>query len=658
MVESSMSRSPSGAAAEPSWQECVQLLERLPGLPLEQRLGDLERLLRNSSPSIRDRALRMGAALLPESTLIDYLRNDADGVLRNAGLEMLKLRGLRSFSLAVTLLRDPDYDVALQAVLLLDHFKDPRALEPLRAQLRHEDPNIVQATIVAIGQLGDARAIPDLLPFLEAETWVQVAAVEALGDIRSPVAVVPLARLLTDLMVGPIAAEALARIGGVRAFRCLAQHWLRFENELDAESAVGLLAHVLEGLPRFPAPLPGLRAALARYLDDSTSRVRLVAARGLLALGPGTEDYPALDLVAAAHPDSTLLPACLSERRDLIGRLLESEQPLKGWGFQLTARFPRAAPIELVLEALSGLAPTDTLHAVIRALKKVRGADLAEGLLEFYLGLPVERRPLLVPVLVAHKTRLRKVLRQRTDIATEDQLVLAALLGEEPDKVAEEVCQLSDAARVSVLSQLLGRDAVLRRLPWAEWLEAKPEVYRELAAHVAVEAELRELIPVLRQQLRRLPSPELVRAMGDLRDPESVPLLIELLERPESRVYEPVVLESLGRIGGSAARAALRRAVERADEMAARARMAYKALADCAEDEDEPFFRRAVDHPDWYVRLACAGVMGVFPRAENLSALAQLAADPVPIVAHRAMSFIEPGRVTGARSSGPPAAGT
>ncbi len=630
------------SSLEPSWQECVELLEQLPSMPLSDRLTAIERLLRNSSPGIRGRALRMGSALLPESTLVTYLRNDADGVLRNAGLEMLKMRGLQSFSLSVSLLRDPDYDVALQAVLLLDHFKDPRALESLRAQLRHEDPNVVQAAIMAIGHLGDARAIPDLLPFLEAETWVQAASVEALGDIRSPVAVVPLSRLLTDLMVGPLAAEALARIGGARAFRSLATHWLRFEKELDTETSLGLLAHVLEGLPRFPAPVDGLRASLAHHLEHEQPRIQLAAARCLLSLGPGSEDYEALDLVAQARQDSTLLPACLTERRDLIGRLLESDPPMRDWGFQLTSRFPRSAPIEQVLEALSGLAPTDTLHSVIRALQKVRGTDLAEGLLDFYLTLPAERRPLLVPVLVAHKSRMRRALKSRPDVSEQAELVLSAQLGEDTDVVIERIEALDDDGRVRVLTQLLDREAVLRRLPWSRWLHERPEVYRELAAHVAVEANLVELLPTLRDQLQRSPSPDLVRAMGDLEDRQSVDLLVDLLENADSEIYEPVVMESLGRIGGPEARGALRRAVERCDEEGPRARMAYRALSKCAEEEDEQVFRQAVGHADWNVRLSCAEVMGRFPRPENLSALAQLAADPIPIVAHRAMSFIEP----------------
>ncbi len=162
---------------ETTWQECIELLDRLPSMPIEERIEAIERLIRNPSPGIRSRSLRMGAAAIPDERLKEYLRSDADDVLRNAGLEMLKMRGNRGFSLTLMLLKDDDPDVVLQAVIVLNHLRDPRALEPLRSALHHPDPNVVQEAIVAIGQIGDARAIPDLIGFLDADSWLQMAAV-------------------------------------------------------------------------------------------------------------------------------------------------------------------------------------------------------------------------------------------------------------------------------------------------------------------------------------------------------------------------------------------------------------------------------------------------------------------------------------------------
>jgi HEAT repeat protein len=625
-------------AAEPSWQESIELLDQLPGLPLEERVEVIERLVRNSSPGIRGRALRMGAAVLSDDVLTSYLRNDGDGVIRNSGLEMLKMRGNKGFALAVQLLSDPDFDVALQAVLILDHIKDPRALEPLRAQLRHSDPNVVQAVITAIGQLGDARTIPDLLPFLKADSWLQIAAVEALGDIRSPVAVDALQALLTDLIIGPIAAEALARIGGPQAFRCLAEHWLRFQQELDAETTLGLLAHILEGLEVTPAPVPGFLDSLVENLDHEQTEVQLAVGRCLLVLGPGDQDARCLALLVTHTQHNTLLPACLARRTDLLPGLLAAPDVRRAWGFLLCSRYPNAVPVAELAAALSPPLETGWLELIVEALEEIREREVSEALLNLYLALPPERRGDLTPLFRKHQEHLRSILEERDDLPLDGQLVLAALLGEPSESVVRRIEALNQQDRLRVIGQLSDQEAVVRRLPWARWLAEKPEVYASLAAEVAVEAGLRDLLPPLRVRLAESPSPELIRAMGELGDRESVPIMVEILH--SGRVeFEPVILESLGRIGGPEVRQALREAASTED--AGRARIAYKALSLCATEDDDAFFRQAVNHNDWYIRLACADVLGRFQRPENLAVLAQLAADPVPIVAQRALSFLE-----------------
>src|SRR4029453_2930720 len=94
--------------AEPSWEECMELLDQLPALPTEARVAAIERLIRNSSPVIRDRGRGTAPAVVSDERLESYLREEADDVLRNAGLEMLKMRGPRAPGLAVRPLRRKD----------------------------------------------------------------------------------------------------------------------------------------------------------------------------------------------------------------------------------------------------------------------------------------------------------------------------------------------------------------------------------------------------------------------------------------------------------------------------------------------------------------------------------------------------------------------
>ncbi len=617
----------------------MELLEKLPSLSLEERAEAIETLVRNPSPGVRGQALQVGAAILPEETLIEYMRSDADAVHRNAATEILKIRGSRSFQLAVDLLADEDPDVVLQAVLILDHLKDPRALEALRGALHHANPNVAQAAIVAVGRLGDARAIPDLLPFLESDTWLRVAAIQALGDIRSPAAVEPLSALLTDLMSGPLVIEALARIGGEEAYRALSEHWLRFQDELDTETTIGFLAHVIEGLPEPPPPGPELRQSLAERLRDPYRAVRLSAARCLLALGPGPEDAEALHLLAESQREgSTILPSCLARRTDLADSLLERSGAWRFWGFLSAAKHPGSASPESLARALTRDEPVESLDAIIEALREVRSPVVASALLDFYLGLPIEERAELEPILEEQRDYLSEVVKQRTDLPETERLVVQALLGEPAEGIVARIVELDPTERVEVISRLEGHPEIVRQLPWTTWLEEKPERYAELAAQSAIASGSRELLPTLRSLLERFPGPHLVRAAGELGDREAVPTLIKLLDAKKPLIFV-LIIENLGKIGGPDARHQLQ-ALASAEDVKI-ARLAYKALASCATEEDDEFFRQAIDHHDWLVRLACVEALGRFTRQRNMAALAQLAADPVAAVAERAASALE-----------------
>jgi HEAT repeat protein len=626
----------------PSWDECVEILERLPSMPFDSRVEALERLVRNPSPGIREQALRIGASVLPEARVTEYLRDPADAVLRSAGSEIFRLRGGRSLPAVLRLLRDADPDVALQAVLILDRLRDPRALEPLHAILGHADPNIQQEAILAVGHLGDARSIPHLLPFLAADLWVQMAAVQALGDLRAPAAVPHLAARLTDPMVGSLAAEALARIGGEAAFRALAAHWPAGGVEIEDETMLGLLAHVLEGLqrPEEVGALPGgFREALAARLHDRSAEVRTAAARCLVVLGPSPWDAGALEALADARPVTSVRPSALARRRDLIALLLDAEGEPRAWGFQLASSFPEDVPAAAFLAATAqAVERREQLPHLLQALEKVRVPGLGEALLDLYLQLPAASREAFGPALEAHRDEVKGALGARPDVDEADRVVLSAFLGLPVDEVVLAILELAPSFRPGVISRLMRIDGMAPLLPWDDWLEEAPELYSAPAAEAAVRCGMTELLPALRARAAVAPSTPLIRALGVLGDREAVPVLARCLEGSEE--LREAVLESLGRIGGPEARGVLRSALPSLG-MGTEARAVYKALAACVGPGDDVLFRSAVAHPDWQVRLAAAEVLGRFSRSGNLVALTRLAADSVPAVAHRALSALE-----------------
>jgi hypothetical protein len=319
------------------------------------------------------------------------------------------------------------------------------------------------------------------------------------------------------------------------------------------------------------------------------------------------------------------------------------------WGFLLAARYPEATPIPALISTLDRSPARDQLAPLVRALEKVRDPNLAPALTGFYLRLPEEQRPQLHPLLKLYR---QSVLRQleHLEIEAPSQVTLRALLGAPPEDTRRDLEKLDDEQRVHALTELVDEEELLRPLPWAAWLEKSSEMFAEVAAAFASRAGLRELLPIFRRLVTDHPAPFLVRVLGDLGDRESVGRLVTHLE-PPGNPLEPIVLESLGRIGGPEARKILARIAVGADESTSetagpaaqslRARLAFRALARCAAEEDDRLFRTAIGHTDWYIRLSCAEVLGRFSRPENLAALAQLASDPVPIVAQRALAFLE-----------------
>ena len=260
-----------------------KLLDLLPTMTPDQQLEVFERVIKSANPAVRPRALGLGAAILSNSRLLEYLREE-DEVRRNAAVEILKLRRQRSLNLACYLLDDEDSDVVLQAVLVLSHLRDRKAVESLIKVLDHRDPNVVQEAIVALGRIGDSKAMPRVRPFLTGEPWLQAAAIEAMGRLGTAEVVPDLEAQLPDPLLGPLAAEALTKIGGVDAVTSLTTHWIENPEEWSSESNLQKLADMLEALTSAPPVVEGVEDQLREQVQDGDKEIRVQAVRCLVAL--------------------------------------------------------------------------------------------------------------------------------------------------------------------------------------------------------------------------------------------------------------------------------------------------------------------------------------------------------------------------------------
>ena len=260
-----------------------KLLDLLPTMTPDEQLEVFERVIKSSNPAVRPRALGLGAAILSNSRLLEYLREE-DDVRRNAAVEILKLRRQRSLNLACYLLEDRDSEVVLQAVQILSHLRDRQALDALIKVLDHEDANVVQEAIVALGRIGDVRALPSIRRFLSSEPWLQVAAIETIGRIGSPDIINDLEPLLAEPVLQTLVTDALTKIGGVHAITVLVNYWLGRPDELRNEANLRRLAEMLEALTSAPPDIPGLEEALEEQVRAGDKELRIQAVRCLVAL--------------------------------------------------------------------------------------------------------------------------------------------------------------------------------------------------------------------------------------------------------------------------------------------------------------------------------------------------------------------------------------
>lgn len=613
----------------------VELLQCLPTLPSEMRSRALSSLLASDQADIRRRALAIATAVLDEDEIEAYLRNDADAVLRNGALEALKLRGRRGTRLTLRLLRDEDPDMVLQAVLSLTHGRDPACLEELRTVLHHEDPNIVQAAVIAIGQIGDQRYEPDILPLLNAESWIQMAAIQALGDLGTTTSLDHLEPLIDDPAVGPMAAEAMARIGGEDAFRRLGQRWLVQGRDNPDLVPITLLAYVAEALDAPPPRVPGLRRALENLLDHDDVVEACSAAHILLCLGPGPGDLRSVGVLARHRNHSHELPRCLMHRFDLAPVLLLLPGAARSWGFTLAAQAPDAVAFTDLKIALEEPPEDAALEATATALAGADDPRLGAVIARLFAHTGSHRRHLLAPAIHRHATAVREALPELRELDPGARVALAALLEEPTDHIVSMILELPPVSLPEVLEVLDDRPDVVADLPWQHWLDQDPSTTSALLATALERCRVPEIDTLVERALELKPDTSLIRATATLDETVATRLLASLLDHP-SQMVRVLALDTLGNVGGSAARSLLRHRARFGDP--GDAQVALRALARNPDQRDLELFAERSTDCNPAVRLVCAEALARRPDRTRLAALVTLAGDVDERVAARAAS--------------------
>ena len=160
----------------------------------------LHKLLAEGEDAIRRTAVEILLSTgKPEVVLTEILQQSRAmvGWLRTRILNTLKTFGDDVLRPAVSLLEHPDEEVRMQALVLAEHFEDPRLIGPVVKLLADDDWWLRITACETLGKLKDERVVPHLVKAL-ADPDARWAAIDALGSIGGESALRALVDLLKD----------------------------------------------------------------------------------------------------------------------------------------------------------------------------------------------------------------------------------------------------------------------------------------------------------------------------------------------------------------------------------------------------------------------------------------------------------------------------
>jgi HEAT repeat protein len=276
-------------------------------LPLEAKLGDPEVKVRAHAALVLG---QLGDVRAVEP-LARALADPSPEVRVEAAHALGALKDVRAIEPLTAALRDPDLNVRTEVGHALVAVGGPDTLEPLLRLLSGSESAEARAGAAKVlGRVGGAAAVEPLSAALRnPDEEVSRAAAEALGQLKDPRALEPLARTLDDA-----AAPAWLRYDVARALEALGD-WRAVPALLRAlqapDPALRRLAAQALGVLRSPEALPGLLQAL----DDEQAGVREAVAETLGRLGEAAAVGPLTD--ALADPE----PAVREAVAEALGRL-------------------------------------------------------------------------------------------------------------------------------------------------------------------------------------------------------------------------------------------------------------------------------------------------------------------------------------------------
>ena len=187
----------------------------------EQREEAILAAFEDEAASVRELAIRLATRYVEPQVLGDLVADESNAARRNAAIAALERQGPYAVPHLQSMLARPEPDVVMFALQMLARIADPSVVAAVVPLMRHAQPNIAQSAVEALGRLRSIEAVPALLELLHGDLWLQIAAIDALGEIGDPRAVTPLLALVPDSIVAEPAVRALHRIAAPESLELL-----------------------------------------------------------------------------------------------------------------------------------------------------------------------------------------------------------------------------------------------------------------------------------------------------------------------------------------------------------------------------------------------------------------------------------------------------
>jgi HEAT repeat protein len=633
---------------------------------------DIEQLFRNGSsdaeiiaalqeaqPALRERAIALAARHLAPETLGRFVGNDENAVLRNAALAALERQGPYAVPHLVSLSRGENMEVAMFAVQILSRIKDPASSQSLLPLLEHADSNISQAAIEALGALKAREAVPGLIRLLDADLWLQFAAVAALGEIGDFRAVQPLLDAIPNEMLAEPAVEALGRIGAPEALPRLLGHLAEHDRLPLRDQLIKACAAILE---QHPAP-PSVFTRFRRKLDEEKREHALLEYLGALLRANEPALSRAAESVTLAAQLEKLYPA-------VVQRALSPDPEEARWTAALCRKYERtvrAALADLLRNpdarvrrgallcapadpiAVSVIVPlmqdpdADVRAAACQALGRCRDVSAIPALVErFGRGTPPESTAAAEALgsmpgqsLIA----LAPYLEEEGKVLAALEILEAARSPLFPDKIGELLDNPSAVIRRAALRVLVNHDEVDAEEHLVRKLQDADESVRIEAVELLVRNGSTRAVPALVGLL--FVSDDLryhaIRALGRLRAESAAPELERLFPRAGGHERLEIVA-ALIRIGAPGLLAFLKARLEETEPEVRR--VAADGLARVAQPADLPLLVQLAHDPDWSIRNHAGWGLGRLGLQRGRDALLALVRDTEPVVARTARAAL------------------